>query len=244
MCIINKTIPHRHCFGYLMISLPNLESEGTDISVVTQVAEPCLPPFRHEQGSFLYRVCSDHPISALTGPALDAPPNKTALYPGQIIQVECKIQFARSPLDDLDDDSITIMFLKLKHRRCWIPDQQPNTLLRKGSESTVNALVEEVSYGSDSRTCVLAASSIASPISILSDFDVHSILSQPTPRRSLRSRRPSVPQIFHQLIAIAIVSMPIVAMLRTVFRLLQALLMTRNTSVGVRSIEWVCCRVR
>ena len=120
MCIINKTIPHRHCFGYLMISLPNLESEGTDISVVTQVAEPCLPPFRHEQGSFLYRVCSDHPISALTGPALDAPPNKTALYPGQIIQVECKIQFARSPLDDLDDDSITIMFLKLKHRRCWI----------------------------------------------------------------------------------------------------------------------------
>ena len=195
MCIINKTIPHRHCFGYLMISLPNLESEGTDISVVTQVAEPCLPPFGHEQGSFLYRVCSDHPISALTGPALDAPPNKTALYPGQIIQVECKIQFARSPLDDLDDDSITIMFLKLKHRRCWIPDQQPNTLLRKGSESTANALVEEVSYGSDSRTCVSAASSIASTISILSDFDVHSILSQPTPHRSLRSRRP-VPQIF------------------------------------------------
>lgn len=184
------------CLGYLMISNALL---GTDFSsiLVTQVAEPCLPPVLHEQGSFTYRVCSECPISALNGPAFDAPPTRTVLYPGQIIQVECKIQFPKSPLDDVDaEDDSHIMYLRLKHRRGWIPDQKISNFSRVTNKS--NALVEEISMISDSRTCVSFSSSTASTLSIYSDFDVQSMLLQPTPHRSRRYRRP-VPHVFSSL---------------------------------------------
>ena len=184
------------CLGYLMISNALF---GTDLSakIVTQIAEPCLPPVLHEQGLFAYRVCSECPISALNGPAFDAPPTRTVLYPGQIIQVECKIQLLRSPLDEVDaaDDS-HVIYLRLKHRRCWIPDQKISNFSMVTNNS--NALVEEISLISDSRTCVSFSSSTASTLSMFSDFDVHSLLLQPTPHRSKRYRRP-VPHVLSSL---------------------------------------------
>lgn len=189
-----KTRTASSVLGYLMIS-QSLSGASVSCSTITQVAEPCLPPILHERGSFLYRVCSKHPISALNGPAFDAPPTKTVLYPGQIIQVECKIQFPRSPIDDMDvdDDSHTI-YLRLKHRRGWIADQKfakfSQIACDGENNNKTNALVEEISLISDSRTSVSFSSSTASTLSIYSDFDVHSILSQPTPHRSKRHRRP------------------------------------------------------
>ena len=195
-------------FGYLMICRPSEKSTGYDCcSSGIVVAEPCPPPVLHEQGSFLYHVCSANLISVLNGPALDAPTAKTVLYPGQIIHIECKVQLPNFPNknpgdNDDDNDSHNVTFSRLKHHHGWIPDQQPVLAkpwrTQEGEEQTrtIIVLVKEIT-SSESCTFVSSTSSTAaSTTSTHSNFGVHAILSQPTPHWSRRYRRHPVQHIF------------------------------------------------
>ena len=69
---------HSSSFGYLMTCRPAAEQDER-YSANLLAAEPCMPPLLHEQGSFLYRVCSSHSVATLNGSAIDAPPTKTVL---------------------------------------------------------------------------------------------------------------------------------------------------------------------
>ena len=61
----------------------------------------------------MYQIVSSAPIQIFTGPCVDAPRTKGVLLPGTIHEVCLRLE---------SDENIT--YLRLSHRRGWIPDRK------------------------------------------------------------------------------------------------------------------------
>lgn len=66
-----------------------------------------------QSGKFMYQIVSSTPLQIFTGPCADAPRTKAVLLPGTIHEVCLRLT---------SDENIT--YLRLSHRRGWIPDRK------------------------------------------------------------------------------------------------------------------------
>ena len=66
-----------------------------------------------QSGKFMYQIVSSAPLQIFTGPCADAPRTKAVLLPGTIHEVCLRLT---------SDENIT--YLRLSHRRGWIPDRK------------------------------------------------------------------------------------------------------------------------
>ncbi len=80
------------------------------------IAEEVAAPPVCDRGRFLYKVISSTPLPILTGPCSDAPKTKAMLLPGTMHEVCLKLMH--------DDEENQICFLRLSHRKGWIPDRK------------------------------------------------------------------------------------------------------------------------
>lgn len=135
--------------GYILSTRKN-------VVLVEQISEPPLI----EAGKFLYQVVSATPIPIFAGPCMDAPRTQAVLVPGTIHEV-C-LRFSN------EDSSLT--FLRLSHRRGWIPDRKVaydvNPKSAIGGSMRVGSVpaVKEILASSENENMTMTASSIGSVI--------------------------------------------------------------------------------
>jgi hypothetical protein len=84
-------------------------SSKRNVSLIEEIQEP--PAI--QTGKFLYQIVSSAPIQIFTGPCVDAPRTKGVLLPGTIHEVCLRLE---------SDENIA--YLRLSHRRGWIPDRK------------------------------------------------------------------------------------------------------------------------
>lgn len=83
-----------------------------DLTIAEEVTNPPVC----DKGRFLYKVISSTPLPILTGPCSDAPKTKAMLLPGTIHEVCLKLTH--------DQQENQVCFLRLSHRKGWIPDRK------------------------------------------------------------------------------------------------------------------------
>lgn len=84
-------------------------STKRNVSLIEEIQKP--PGV--QTGKFMYQIVSSAPIQIFTGPCIDAPRTKAVLLPGTIHEVCLRLE---------SDENIT--YLRLSHRRGWIPDRK------------------------------------------------------------------------------------------------------------------------
>ena len=107
------------------------------VAIVDELSSPPLM----EHGRFVYQIIASTPIPILTGPCVDAPKTKAMLLPGTLHHVCLRI------LPENND----VVFLRLSHRRGWIPDRK---LFFKGGKLQIgaNSAVKEITHLTNGET--------------------------------------------------------------------------------------------
>ena len=93
------------------------------------IAQKIDPPLLCDSGNFTYQVCSSTPLPILVGPCDDAPPTRDMALPGTCHQISLRIR----PVSSGSDGPI---FLRLSHRRGWLPDRKVIKLVNQPKHVT------------------------------------------------------------------------------------------------------------
>ena len=144
------------------------------------IAQKIDPPSLCESGDFTYQVCSNIPIPILAGPCEDAPVTKAMVLPGTIHQISLKFKSeSHSSVLASEKDLEAPTFLRLSHRRGWLPMHKIINQLNKPKQ--VIEVLKEITVSNPLAPSLLSLST---------SFSSYHFLNYTSASKRLKKRRP------------------------------------------------------